>query len=68
MKLAGILLIALAASGCVKQEQIRARSVPDLYRLCTDGRNEDMCMPAPDAVRVDTNLAAPPPANPLRFG
>jgi hypothetical protein len=65
MKLAGIcVLLALAAVGCVKQETIRTRGVPDIYRLCNDQRFDAMCTES-QPLQVDTNLASPPPARPI---
>ncbi len=68
MKLAGwSVLVALAASGCVKQETVRMRAVPDFYKLCTDHDSESMCTPA-QPLQVDTNLASPRQANPVGVG
>lgn len=64
MKLAACFVIALAAAGCVKQETIRARAVPDIYRLCTDPQFDSMCTET-RPLQVDTNLASPPPAHPI---
>jgi len=65
MKLVGIcILLGLAAAGCVKQETIRTRGVPDIYRLCNDARFDGMCTET-QPLQVDTNLASPPSAHPI---
>ena len=64
MKLVAIAILTLAAAGCVKQETIRTRSAPDIYRLCNDGRFDSMCTET-QPLQVDTNLASPPPAHPI---